>query len=87
MTIDEKRDEIMQLDRILVDYFQKRMSAIKDLAALKKKSNAGLWDADFENKKMRELLSDVDGEYKEVTLKYIMNLLKLSREFQSEMIS
>ena len=87
MTIDEKRDEIMQLDKVTVDYFQKRMAAVKDLAALKKKASAGLSDADFENRNMRELLSDVDGEYKEVTLKFIMHLLKISREYQSEVLS
>ncbi len=87
MTIEEKRDELMQLDRVLVDYFQKRMAAVKDLAVLKKKASTGHMDADFENKKMRDLLSDTDDEFKEYTLKFIMHLLKLSREYQSEIFS
>ena len=84
MTIEEKRKEIADIDRVLLDYFQKRMKAVKEIAKIKKSAGLPIRDTAYENEKLKSLMLMVADEYKEYAMSFIMNLMKLSREFQTK---
>ena len=73
MVLDEKRAEVDKIDEVLVEYFVKRMKAVKDIDEYKKKANLPVKDAEIENSKLKRLLENVDDEFKQWTLSFLLN--------------
>ena len=84
MDIDQMRKELNDIDVVLVDYFQKRMKLVKEISSYKKRSKLPIKNEEIENEKLKSLLSRVDDEFKQTSLSFLMNLLKISREYQAD---
>ena len=87
MELDELRKKIDEIDKGLVDLFQKRMDISKDIAIYKQKNNLPIYDPVRENQKLTELKSTIKEDYQSYLESLYLLLFELSRKRQEEILS
>ena len=87
MELIDIRKEIDVIDKDLKALFVKRMALSKEVAAVKTKSGAPVYNAEREAEIIETLSSDVDADFKDDYVAWIRQLLSASRNYQSKLIS
>ncbi len=85
--LKEQRDKIDKIDRELVRLFEERMSAVLEVAKIKKENSIEIFDANREQiviEKVKSYLRDKNLEkYLE---EFYIDLIKLSKDYQRTII-
>lgn len=87
MELIDIRKEIDVIDKDLKALFVKRMALSKEVAAVKAKSGAPVYNAEREAEIIETLSSDVDADFKDDYVAWIRQLLSASRNYQTKLIS
>lgn len=87
MELIDIRKEIDVIDKDLKALFVKRMALSKEVAAVKVKSGAPVYNAEREAEIIENLSSDVDADFKDDYVDWIKQLLSASRNYQTKLIS
>ena len=87
MELIDIRKEIDVIDKDLKALFVKRMALSKEVASVKAKSGAPIYNAEREAEIIENLSSDVDADFKDDYVDWIKQLLSASRNYQTKLIS
>lgn len=83
--IEEIRIEINQIDNQIRELFIKRMKCTEEIAIYKKENNLPILDIKREKEIIANNISKIEDEnLKEYYLKFLENLMMLSKEYQRE---
>lgn len=84
MNLDELRVEIDKIDNQLIDLFQKRMDVAAKIGQYKKENNLPVLDSSRERKKLNDIASKADDEFKSHLRVLFSLLFELSRSHQEK---
>ncbi len=85
--IEEKRLIINDIDQKMVELFEKRMEAVKEIALYKKENKLPIFDEEREKALIEKNLSYLKNqELKEYYLEFEKALLKESKEYQKKLL-
>ena len=88
MDLSECRNEIDKIDKELVELFEKRMDVVINVAKYKIENNIQIFNGAREAEVIKKNISRLNNkEYSELTEKFFINLMELSRSFQSDIIN
>ena len=82
MTIDELRREIDSIDDELLDLFQRRMAAAKQIGQYKKENSLAVKDSEREQKILSRLCEKAQPELAEYVKALFVSLIEMSRDYQ-----
>lgn len=85
-TIEECREELNELDPIIKELFIKRMKIVKDVALYKKANGMEVFDSIREKQMIQKLSNNIESELKEYYLRFLNDLLIVSKDYQKEVI-
>jgi Chorismate mutase len=86
MELSDIRKDIDVIDNELKALFVKRMALSKEVASVKAKSGASVYNAAREAEIIENLSSDIDEDYKEDYIAWIKQMLASSRNYQNKLI-
>ncbi|WP_304683288.1 prephenate dehydratase [uncultured Clostridium sp.] len=88
MDLSECRNEIDKIDKELVELFEKRMDVVINVAKYKIENNIQIFNGVREAEVIKKNISRLNNkEYSELTEKFFINLMELSRSFQADIIN
>ncbi|WP_297992435.1 prephenate dehydratase [uncultured Clostridium sp.] len=88
MDLSECRNEIDKIDKELVELFEKRMDVVINVAKYKIENNIQIFNGAREAEVIKKNISRLNNkEYSELTEKFFINLMELSRSFQADIIN
>lgn len=86
MSLDEIRSEIDAIDTQLINLFEKRMRAVKEIAEIKLAEGLPVFNCDREKKILDNICDAVSEEYSLYAYSFFKYLLELSKTKQREII-
>ena len=87
MDLSECRSEIDKIDKELVELLEKRMNVAKKVAEYKIQNNLPILNATREAEVIQKNVNRLENnEYSELTEKFFVNLMELSRSIQAKLI-
>lgn len=85
--LEAARREIQETDRQMADLFQRRMRAVRDVAAYKKEKGLPILDEDQERRVLERNSSYIsDQTLMEYYLRFMRETILISREYQGQLI-
>ena len=85
-TLTESREIINQIDPEIRKLFLERMKIVKDVALYKLENNLPVFDETREQELIEKLSKDVEEELKPYYLEFLNAMLKISKDYQKEII-
>lgn len=83
--LEQARIIINEVDSEMAKLFEKRMSAVKDVIEYKLENSMEIYDASREEEVIERNLKNIQNEeYKEYYREYIVNMMKLSKQYQQK---
>ncbi len=83
MNLDELRAQLDQIDKVLEEYFVKRMEISAQIADYKEANGLPTTDPAREKVVLEKHGGSVDPLYREYTMDYFSQLIRLSKEYQN----
>ncbi len=88
MNLSECRKEIDNIDKELVELFERRMNVAIKVAEYKMKNNIPILNTTREAEVIEKNVNRLSNkEYSELTEKFFVNLMELSRSLQAKLIN
>ena len=85
-TLTESREIINQIDPEIRKLFLERMKTVKDVALYKLENNLPVVDETREKELIERLSKEVEEELKPYYLEFLSAMLKISKDYQKEII-
>lgn len=85
-TLNESRQIINEIDPEIRKLFIERMKTVKDVALYKMENNLPVFDEIREKELIERLSEDVEEELKPYYLEFLKAMLKISKDYQKEII-
>ena len=85
-TLTESREIINQIDPEIRKLFLERMKIVKDVALYKLENNLPVFDETREKELIERLSKEVEEELKPYYLEFLNAMLKISKDYQKEII-
>lgn len=86
-TLTESREIINQIDPEIRKLFLERMKIVKDVALYKLENNLPVFDETREKELIERLSKEVEEELKPYYLEFLSAMLKISKDYQKEIIN
>lgn len=85
--MEEARKKIRETDRLMAELFQKRMEAVRSVAAYKKEHGLPVLDKDQEKRVLEQNASYItDDVIRQYYLIFMKNTMAVSRQYQEHLI-
>ena len=86
-SLEDARDEIRETDRMMAELFQKRMKAVRDIAAYKKEHGLPVFDEQQEKRVLEHNISFIsDDTLRQYYLSFMKAAMAVSRQYQEHLI-
>lgn len=82
----ECREVLNALDPKIKELFIQRMYTVKDVALYKKDNDLPIFDESREESMIERLSSNIDEELKPYYLEFLKAILKISKDYQKDLI-
>ena len=86
-TLTESREIINQIDPEIRKLFLERMKIVKDVDLYKLENNLPVFDETREKELIERLSKEVEEELKPYYLEFLSAMLKISKDYQKEIIN
>ncbi len=85
--LEDAREEIRETDRMMAELFQKRMKAVRDIAAYKKEHGLPVFDEQQEKRVLEHNISFItDDTLRQYYLSFMKAAMAVSRQYQEHLI-
>ena len=87
LDIDKLRDEIDDIDKQIIELFEKRMDVVLNVAKYKMERNLPIFNGAREAEVIEKNINRLNNkEYSKLTEKFFTHLMELSRSLQADII-
>lgn len=84
--LKECREKLNEIDPKIRELFIERMMIVKEVALYKKASHMPIFDPQREEEMKERLTKEVDDELRTYYLSFLESILKISKEYQKDVI-
>ncbi|MCF0228726.1 MAG: chorismate mutase [Parasporobacterium sp.] len=85
--LEETREKITEVDRLITDLFVRRMQLAEDVALYKAAKGMPVLDAAKEAKKLEQIAGQMPEEFREYGISLYEKIFELSRDYQQKLIA